>query len=137
VCGLDPNTAVPQDLKSVQFIARVLPSDAYSRGSDEPVLANDPNLFFRTGMENLCATLANKLIDNQNSGRWSSGSPQPAFADFVHTLMGVGTARDATPLQILSEHFASARAAGLSASDALKSTFVLACMSPSITGMGQ
>ena len=137
VCGLDPNTAVPQDLKNVQFIARVLPSDAYSRGSDEPVLANDPNLFFRTGMENLCATLANKLIDNQNSGRWSSGSPQPAFTDFVHTLMGVGTGRDATPLQILSEHFASARAAGLSASDALKSTFVLACMSPSVTGMGQ
>ncbi|HJX21103.1 MAG TPA: hypothetical protein VJ454_08930, partial [Steroidobacteraceae bacterium] len=50
-CGLDVNTVVPQDLKAVQFIARVLPSDSYSRGAEEPVLANDPNLFFRTGME--------------------------------------------------------------------------------------
>src|SRR5207253_5278323 len=55
VCGLDVNTQVPQDLKAVQFIAGVLPSDAYSRGAEEPVLANDPNLFFRTGMENICA----------------------------------------------------------------------------------
>jgi hypothetical protein len=87
-------------------------------------------------MENLCATLANKLID-ASSGRWSSAASDAAIADFVHTLMGVGTGRDATPLQILREHTAAARASGLSASDALKSTFVLACISPSVAGMGQ
>lgn len=137
VCGLDVNTVVPQDLKQVQFIARVLPSDAYSRGAEEPVLANDPNLFFRTGMENICATLARKLIDAGAGTRWSSTSPDAAIADFVHTLMGVGAGRDATPLSILGEHLAATRAAGLSASDALKSTFMLACLSPSVVGMGQ
>jgi hypothetical protein len=135
-CGLDVNTVVPQDLKAVQFIAGVLPSDAYSRGAEEPVLANDPNLFFRTGMENICAVLAARLIDSATP-RWSSGSPDAAIADFVHTLMGVGTGRDATPISILTEHLASARAAGLSGSDALKSTFVLACLSPSVVGIGQ
>jgi hypothetical protein len=136
-CGLDVNTTVPKEMKQVQFIARVLPSDAYSRGAEDPLLANDPNLFFRTGMENICAVLAASLIDAGATTRWSSASPDAAIADFVHTLMGVGTGRDATPLAILGEHFQSARAAGLSASDALKSTFVLACLSPSVVGMGQ
>lgn len=136
-CGLDVNATVPKEMKQVQFIARVLPSDAYSRGSEDPLLANDPNLFFRTGMENICAVLAARLIDAGATTRWSSASPDAAAADFVHTLMGVGTGRDATPLAILGEHFQSARAAGLSASDALKSTFVLACLSPSVVGMGQ
>jgi hypothetical protein len=135
-CGLDVNTVVPQDLKAVQFIASVLPSDAYSRGAEEPVLANDPNLFFRTGMENICAVFAARLIDAGVSPRWSSASPDAAIGDFVHTLMGVGAGRDATPISILNEHLSAARAAGLSASDALKSTFVLACLSPSVTGIG-
>jgi hypothetical protein len=136
-CGLDVNTVVPQDLKAAQFIAGVLPSDAYSRGSEEPVLANDPNLFFRTGMENLCAVLAGHLIDAGAGTRWSSASPDAAIGDFVHTLMGLGAGRDTPRLSILNEHMAAARAAGLSASDALKSTFVLACLSPSVVGMGQ
>jgi hypothetical protein len=136
-CGLDVNTVVPQDLKAVQFIAGVLPSDAYSRGAEEPVLANDPNLFFRTGMENICAVFAARLIDAGATPQWSSASPDAAIADFVHTLMGVGTGRDATPISILTGHLASARAAGLSGSDALKSTFVLACLSPSVVGIGQ
>jgi hypothetical protein len=137
VCGLDVNTKVPSDLKGVQFIATVLPSDAYSRGAEQPVLANDPNLFFRTGMENICAALARHLIDNSTTGKWTSASPDAAIADFTHTLMGLGADRDATPLQILTDHFHSAQTAGLSASDALKSTFVLACLSPSVVGMGQ
>lgn len=136
-CGLDVNTVVPAELKPVQFIAGVLPSDAYSRGAEEPVLTNEPNLFFRTGMENICAVLAGRLIDTASGSRWSSASPDSAIGDFVHTLMGVGAGRDATPISILTAHMASARAAGLSASDALKSTFVLACLSPSVVGIGQ
>ena len=136
-CGLDVNTVVPQDLRQVQFIARVLPSDSYSRGAEEPVLANDANLFFRTGMENMCAIFAARLIDAGSGTRWSSASPDAAIADFVHTLMGVGAGRDATLLSILGEHFQAAVAAGVSASDALRSTFVIACLSPGVVGMGQ
>src|SRR6202171_2750959 len=136
-CGLDVNTVVPAELKPVQFIAGVLPSDAYSRGAEEPVLANDPNLFFRTGMENICVGLAEHLIDASVGSRWSSTSPDAAIGDFVHVLMGLGAGRDAPRVSILTAHMASARAAGLSASDALKSTFVLACLSPSVVGIGQ
>jgi len=128
---------VPAGLKSVQQIATVLPSDQYSRGAEAPVLAADPSLFFRTGMENICAAIAGQLIDAGAPPRWTSDNPTPAIADFVHTLMGIEKARDATPLSILTSHFQSARTAGLGASDSLKSTFVLACLSPSVVGIGQ
>ena len=135
VCGLDVNTKVLAKLAPVQLIANSLPSDQYSRGTEDAVLANDPNLFFRTGMENICAALAGQLIDNGT--RWSSTSSSSAIADFVHVLMGVPASADATPLSILTDHDQSALSSGLSASDALKSTFVLACLSPSVVGIGQ
>jgi len=137
VCGLDVNTQVPNALKPVQQIASVLPSDQYSRGAEAPVLAADPSLFFRTGLENICAVLAGQLIDTSTAPRWTSTNSTTAIADFVHTLMGIEKARDPTPLSILTSHFQSARAAGLTASDSLKSTFVLACLSPSVVGVGQ
>jgi len=101
------------------------------------VLANDPNLFFRTGLENICASLAGQLVDAGSTTRWSSTSPDPAIADFVHVLIGIEKARDTMPLTILQGHFQAAKAAGLSASDALKSTFALACLAPSVAGIGQ
>ena len=133
-CGLRVGTAVP---RAVQLIVAVLPSDQYSRGAEQAVLANDPNLFFRTGLENICASLAGQLVDAGSATRWSSMSPDAAISDFVHGLMGIEKARDATPLAILQGHFQAAKAAGSSASDALKSTFVLACLSPSVAGIGQ
>ncbi len=135
VCGLDVNTKVIPKLLPVQSIASVLPSDQYSRGSEAAVLANDPNLFFRTGMENICAALAGQLIDNGT--RWSSANSPAAIDDFVHALMGVLAPADAAPISILQGHQQSAIQAGLSTSDALKSTFVIACLSPSVVGIGQ
>ena len=133
-CGLRVGTTVS---RAIQLIVAVLPSDQYSRGAEQAVLANDPNLFFRTGLENICASLTGQLVDAGSATRWSSMNPDPAISDFVHGLMGIEKAREAMPLKILQDHFQAAKVAGLSASDALKSTFVLACMSPSVVGMGQ
>ena len=133
-CGLRVGTTLP---RALQLIVAVLPSDQYSRGAEQPVLANDPNLFFRTGLENICASLAGQLVDAGAATRWSSTNPDTAISDFVHGLMGIDKARDATPLGILQDHFQAAKVAGSSASDALKSTFLLACLSPSVAGIGQ
>ena len=137
VCGLSVTTNVPQGLQVVRTIATVLPSDQYSRGAEGAVLANDPSLVFRTGLENLCVAVAGQVVDNGASSRYKSANPNAAIADFVHTLMGVTSDRDAQRLVILQGHFAAAMSAGESASDALKSTFVLACLSPSVVGVGQ
>ncbi len=137
VCGLLSTTQVPGALKGAKTIATVLPSDQYSRGSEVPVLANDPSLFFRSGMENVCIALAGQVIDSAANPLYSSTQPDVAIQGFVHDLMAVSADRDAEPIQILTEHFNAAKAQGATQANALKSTFVLACLSPSTIGVGQ
>jgi hypothetical protein len=154
VCGLDVGTSLGA-LGPIKTIAAVLPGDQYTRGAEAPVLANDPSLTYRTGMENICSVLANNLID-AGFKRWLSDTPAhqaQAIGDFVHVLMGVTGDRDAPRISILTDHFNQAAQQQLTAaagtatptaaqkaqasSDALRSTFVLACLSPSVVGVGQ
>ncbi|MBS2022433.1 MAG: hypothetical protein JST92_08485 [Deltaproteobacteria bacterium] len=143
-CGLDVNTPYPSGLSgTVRTVANALPSDQFSRGVEGAILANDPSMVFRTGMESLCGALADKLVDNGSASRYKSTDPTTAIADMVHTLMGITGDRDAPRIAILTDHFTHAKrpaqgsAPAISATDALKSTFVLACLSPSVVGVGQ
>ena len=71
--------------------------------------------------------------------RYQSKLPDDAVRDMVQTVMGIVTSdkRYPTLLQILSEHYAKAsKTAGITATDALKSTFTLACMSPTSISIG-
>jgi hypothetical protein len=134
VCGLRalPSTDSGDAIKT---IATVLPADSYSRGQTVPTLANDPGLFFFAGVENACAQLAARVVDAGNNKFKSSEAPK-AIADMVHGFMGLATPRDQQPIAILTEHFEAARATGVSPSDALRSSFVLACMAPSNVSVG-
>jgi hypothetical protein len=142
VCGLNLLSKRAQPL--IPSIVGGLPSDGYGRGSTIPVLPNEPTLFYRAGVENICAAVAAQVIDvpvaRQVPGvkLWSSTDPDGAIADFVATLMALTPSdpRSAPAMALLEEHFASARAQGASASDALKSTFTAACMAPSAISVG-
>ena len=71
--------------------------------------------------------------------RYSSTKPDAAIDDFVATVMAIPSAdpRYAAARAILAEHFAAAKGtAGIVAKDALKSTFVLACSSPTSVALG-
>ena len=143
VCGLDAvNTK--RTMSVVPLIVGGLPSDGYGRGSPIPVLPNQPTLFYRAGLENICETVAGMVIDakanaNQpNAKSWSSSQPDAAIADFVATVMALTSSdpRAGAATQILKSHFTQAQGQGASASDALKSTFVTACLAPSSIGIG-
>jgi hypothetical protein len=142
LCGLDGTTEAAAKT-AVPLIVTGLPSDGYGRGAPVPVLPNDPTLFFRAGTENVCEAAAALVIDNpapelDSTRRWSSTEPDAAIADFVHVVMAL-TASDAraAPAQaLLQAHFAAALQSGASASDALKSTFVAACLAPSSVSIG-
>ncbi|HWE27821.1 MAG TPA: hypothetical protein VHB97_07455 [Polyangia bacterium] len=143
VCGLDAvNTK--RTMSVVPQIVSGLPSDGYGRGSPIPVLPNQPTLFYRAGLENICETVAGMVIDakanaNQpNAKSWSSAQPDAAIADFVSTVMALTSSdpRAAGATQILKSHFTTAQQQGATASDALKSTFVTACLAPSSIGIG-
>ena len=134
VCGLDANTPV----STVTQIAAGLPSDGYGRGSTSPVLPNQPTLFYRAGLENICSLLSAKVIDAPTNSKWSSTQPDAAIADMVATMLALTPSdpRAAQAQSLLTAHFHSAMSSGASASDALKSTFVVSCLSPTFSGIG-
>jgi hypothetical protein len=152
VCGLLPTTVVSGPLAEVQGVASAMPSDQYSRGSTSPVLANAPSVFYRAALENVCVSLASVVVDAPGSSAYLSATPETAIDNMLHQLMGltsdrVGTATEG-PGFILLSHFqkalgqavdAGAPDAGgvATAADALRSTFVLACESPYVAGVGQ
>jgi hypothetical protein len=95
-------------------------------------MPHDSNLFFVSGTENLCAQVAGQLITAGAASKYSAGKKDEAIADFVATVMGLPGADPRAPeiADVLNQHFADAVASGQSATDALRSTYVLACSSP-------
>jgi hypothetical protein len=134
ICGLEATTVVSgKPLKTVQTIAAGYAADQFGRGIVGPLLTAEPNLFMRAGLENMCTQIAAVVVDATGS-RYSSKDPQTAISDMVTNVMGLTSDRSAAAQSILEGHFANASDAGVS--DALKSTFVLACESPYVAGLG-
>jgi hypothetical protein len=129
VCELEP----ARRTRTSRNLAMAIPGGAYSRGEEAPLLPHDPNLFFSSATDNLCFLLAAALVDSgKASSRWSSARFPEAVGDFVHTLMALppGDPRAGPMRLLLDEHHAEALRAGASPTDALRSTFIVACTSP-------
>jgi len=143
VCALNAPTS-KQLTQTVPEIVAGLPSDGYGRGATMPILPNAPTLFYRAGLENICAAVAAQVIDVPASKQvagvkaWSSADPEGAIAQFVSLVMGLtaGDPRAAPAGAILQSHFAAALQQGATATAALQSTFIAACLAPSSSGVG-
>jgi hypothetical protein len=142
VCQLDAANQAP--LGPIAQIVSGMPSDGYGRGSTIPVLPNQPTLFYRGGLENICAQVSAMVVDapanpkQPGAKKWSSSQPDAAIGELVSLVMGLTASdpRTAPVTDALTSHFAAAKASGASATDALRSTFVAACLSPSFIGIG-
>ena len=144
VCGLDALAPGTAGTPMPEIVAG-LPADAYGRGAVAPVLPNQPTLFFRAGIENICETVAAQVIGaapvnpSPNAKHWTSDQADAAIADFVSIVMALAPSdpRAEPARALLSSHFASARRQpGITPTDALRSTFVVACMAPSAVSVG-
>jgi hypothetical protein len=142
VCGLHATTAKALQ-QTIPEIVSGLPSDAYGRGAPVPILPTQPTLFFRAATENICVAIAGQVIDPAGSPpaglkQWSGAQPQEAIADFVSTVMGLtgSDPRSAPATALLQSHFAAAMKQGVTAAQALQSTFVVACLAPSAVSIG-
>jgi hypothetical protein len=138
-CGL---THTAPDTTDIPRIAAGLPSDAYGRGEVVPILPTEPTLFYAAGVENICKQVADLVIDAPASPgvrQWSSGQPEAAIADFVGTVMALvrSDPRADRAQQLLKGHFTEAAAQpGVTPTQALRSTFVVACLAPSAMAVG-
>jgi hypothetical protein len=143
VCGLTLVLGQKTGVGAVPAIVSGMPSDGYGRGSTSPVLPNDPTLFYRAGLENICVSVATQLIDatvtaaQPNATHWSSAQPDAAISDFVQQIVGLTPNDPRTPAvtALLAGHFADAQKTATK-TDALRSTFVTACLSPTFIGVG-
>jgi hypothetical protein len=143
ICQLDEANQTGAKTPIAQIVSG-MPSDGYGRGGVIPVLPNQPTLFYRGGLENICVQVAAQVIDAKANPKqpgvkmWSSAQPDAAIADFVATVMGLTASDDRTApvTAALTTHFSAAKTAGATSTDALRSTFVAACLSPSFIGIG-
>ncbi len=120
--------------------ASQLPTDGYSRGVAAPLYINGADPFWRSSVEQICAYVADRVVDTGSSSLYSSATPSAvttSIGGIVHGLMGLDSSRDAQPIAILTSHYMSATGAGSSPTVALKSTFSAACLSPWVTGVGE
>jgi hypothetical protein len=133
-CGLGalPSTTTGDPVKT---IATVLPSDQYSRGQTMPTLSNDPGLFFFAGIENICSTLAARVVGD-GAAKFKTADAEAAMQSMVTDVMSLLPPRDTAALTILREHRQAVLAKGNRELDALRSTFVLACSSAPAVGQG-
>jgi hypothetical protein len=136
VCAL----AVPlpsQAQTATATIAGSVVADSFGRGTVAPVTPGDPNLFFRAAVEQLCQNIAPQVVDATSNTVWTSSNAAAAIPDIVQRVMGYppGDAKYASAVSILQGHMTSAQAQG-SATNALRSTFILACESPTSVSVG-
>ena len=142
ICGRD-KTVTTRGSEIIQIVGG-LPSDGYGRGGVAPVLPNQPTLFYRGGLENICESVATQVIDatpnpaQPGVKQWVSTDPDTAIGEFVSLVMGLTTTdpRTAPVTAALQAHFAAAQQTGATKTASLRSTFVVACLSPSFIGIG-
>jgi hypothetical protein len=114
-----------------------IPLDGYLRGAEAPALSTDQTPFYRGATESLCAYAAGLTVDKAKS-RYDSTKKDTAITDFVENIMGItpDDPNSAAVTQLLRDHYDAAIAAKASPTDALKSTFITACLSPTSVAIG-
>jgi hypothetical protein len=130
----------PTDVTSaLNRLAGALPADGFSRGTEFPVTAPDPNLFYQAASELVCEAIAAKVVDAGASPIFASSDVPSALEALVTTVMGVPASdpNHAPAVAALNAHHTAALAtAGIDATAALRSTFSAACQAPTTLSMG-
>lgn len=118
-------------------LAYNVPKDAYSRGAVDPIYVTEPDLFYRNVVENICSLAADMVVDQSGPVTFTSSAPAAAADDITRKLLGLDSGRDTAVSAVLLAHYTDAAQSGITATQALKSTFVLACSSPYMVSIGQ
>ncbi|HVY25504.1 MAG TPA: hypothetical protein VHB79_03095 [Polyangiaceae bacterium] len=135
--ALDARLGVPGACGVATAFAGLVPEDDFSRGAAEPVQTAVTGLFHYAAVEKLCSRLATKLVGSTDAMPFQVKAPDAALDAFVEKLMGlgVGTPRHDSVRQSLGEHFDNAKST-TNATTALRSAFIVACVSPEVQALG-
>jgi len=135
VCGIMTNTRDASTLQNaVRGAVGSVPDDSFSRAVVEPVVISETSMFTRANAEAACVQLAQKGYDQI----YPTGTKEEITQTMVEKFVGLPPSdpRHDAMLTILRDHVTEAVAAGKTEKEGLESAFVLACMSPSVAGVG-
>jgi len=134
---LDARLGTPDACGVATSFANLVPEDDFSRGAAEPVQTAVTGLFHYAAVEKLCSKLATKLVGTASGMPFQTAEPTAALDAFVEKLMGLdaGNPRHDTVRASMEEHFQSAKAS-TNVGTALRSAFVVACISPEVQAVG-
>jgi hypothetical protein len=129
-----PSSAQSATLK----IATSIPADAFSRGSEVPITTSTPTLFYSSASELLCENIAAVVVDATTGTVYSSTTVPAAIADMVQRVIGYPPADPlyAGAVQILQDNYDAHITAKATPTNALRSTFALACEAPTTLSLG-
>lgn len=136
VCGLTTRSGSRTELqKTVNDLVDAIPDDVFSRGGEQPITISDASFMIYLTYERICEGLADKVVGN--GGIMGSMDSSGAIDWVVTQLMSLPQSdpRHGDVTAVLQEHYTAAEGVR-GANDALKSTFVLGCMSPKVIGVG-
>lgn len=126
--------------RTIRDRALLLPADGYYRTFALPSLATNPDLFFRQATESICTEVSKLVIDAKPplTPKYVSTDVPGALEDFVTTVMGIvpSDPRHAKAKAILQDNYDQSIAAKSNPTESLKSTFQLACLSPTSVVVG-
>lgn len=135
VCALETPVSRRSELQqAARQILDSIPADAVARGRSAPVVVSQPALVSRAATRSLCEMLSATGYE----ARFGELSLQAAPVALVTELMGLpnNDPRHAEAVELLETHLNDAVAIGAAEADALRSAFVIACLAPTVTGVG-
>ena len=120
-----------------ETLINTIPDDGFSRGDEDPLTVSDTNLFINGAFERVCTNIASQVVGNDR--QFDPREAEVVLPQLVEALMGLPSQdpRHDDALTILNEHLVAAEAEdGVNQTDAMRSTFTLACTAPSLSGVG-
>ena len=125
------------EINRVRNVLGLIPKDSFARGVVDFTQPSLPSAFHFAAAESLCEAVARTVVTNSND-RFPANNSQTLIPNVVSQLMGVDASdsRYANIVMTLTTHYDTARSQGLSARDANRSVFSIACLSPDIMGVG-
>ncbi|MFO0554458.1 MAG: hypothetical protein U0271_39110 [Polyangiaceae bacterium] len=135
LCGIRTHERDASTLQNeVRGAVASVPDDTFSRAVVEPVTIRETSMFTRANGEAACVQASLGAFDLV----YGASSTDDATLSMTEDLMGLAPSdpRHDEALAILRDHVKEALAAGKTEEDAIESAFVIACMSPSVAGVG-
>jgi len=116
----------------------LIPQDEFSRGQAAPVQTAVTGSFHFAAVDSLCTRLGVRLVGDQEGRPFGLQDEAASLELMVHALMGLpeGHSRREEWISTLSAHYEAAREAGAGRTQAMRSSFTLACTSPEVMALG-